>query len=192
MNIIPQGKKLILVSKSPRRKALLQEMGIQFEARTKPTEESYPKELQGAEIAEFLAHKKALALADEISENEIILSSDTVVWCDNTSLEKAKNEEEAAQMLRFLSGKTHQVITGVCLLSMAKTEIFSDTVEVTFKKLTESEIKYYIQTSKPFDKAGAYGIQEWIGMIGISEIEGSYFTVMGLPTHLVYQRLQYF
>ncbi len=192
MNIVPKEKTLILASKSPRRKALLEEMGIPFTAKSKPTEEDYPKHLKGADIAEFLAHKKALAFADEITENEIVLSSDTVVWCDSKSLEKAKTESEAAEMLRFLSGKKHHVITGVCLFSTLKTETFSDAVEVTFKTLTEKEIKHYINTCKPFDKAGAYGIQEWIGMIGISEIKGSYFTVMGLPTHLVYHRLQNF
>jgi septum formation protein len=192
MNIVPAGKTLILASKSPRRKALLQDMGIPFEARSKSVEEVYPPQLKGAEIAEYLAHLKARAFAEELTDKEIVLSSDTVVWCNNTSLAKAHNKAEAATMLSTLSGKSHQVITGVCLLSKQKTAVFSDTTTVHFNTLEEAEIEHYIQTYEPFDKAGAYGIQEWIGMIGIQRIEGSYFTVMGLPTHLVYQKLRSF
>lgn len=192
MNILPPGKTLILASKSPRRKALLQDMGIPFEARSKSVEELYPPHLKGAAIAEFLAHLKAQAFADELADNEIVLCSDTVVWSENTSLAKAQNKTEAANMLRALSGKSHQVITGVCLMSKHKTEVFSDTTLVQFKTLSAEEITHYIEHYSPFDKAGAYGIQEWIGMIGIQSIQGSYFTVMGLPTHLVYEKLRAF
>jgi septum formation protein len=186
------SKNLILASKSPRRKALLDAMGFSFETRSKETAEDYPTHLQASEIAEYLAQKKALAFKDELKPNEIILSSDTVVWCEGKSLEKASNAKEAAEMLRFLSGKQHAVITGVCLYSLEKTVLFSDTVNVHFRALTEQEIQHYIGAYQPFDKAGAYGIQEWIGMIGIERIEGSYFTVMGLPTHLVYAELNKF
>lgn len=192
MNILPTGYSLILASKSPRRKALLEALGLPFEARSKEVEESYPTSLKGAEIATFLAHKKAQAFADEIEEGEIVLSSDTVVWCDGISLAKAENKDEAHAMLKALSGKSHEVITGVCLFSKNKTELFSDTTVVHFNTLDEEMIAHYIEHYEPFDKAGAYGIQEWIGMVGIRSIEGSFFTVMGLPTHLVFNRLRNF
>ncbi len=192
MNLLPPGKKLILASKSPRRKALLEEMGIPFEARTKEVEEDYPENLEGAQIAEYLARKKAKAFRNEIAKNEVVLSSDTVVWCTGRSLAKARDAEEAAQMLRMLSNRSHEVITAVCLYAQHRIVVFSDKTVVHFNRLKEEDIQYYIRHFKPFDKAGAYGIQEWIGMVGIRAIEGSYFTVMGLPTHLVFERLRHF
>lgn len=192
MQFLPQGKKLVLASKSPRRQQLLRDLGFSFEVRTKVVDESHPASLNGVEIAEFLAAKKAMAFNGELAENEILLTSDTVVWCDGEHLAKAKNEDEAATMLRKMSGRSHEVITGVCLLSQDKEIVFSDTTKVFFQKLTEDEIHYYIENFKPYDKAGAYGIQEWIGMWAIEKIEGSFFTVMGLPTHLVAKELRRF
>lgn len=192
MNMLPNGYKLVLASKSPRRKELLSNMHIPFTIRTKSVEEVYPRSLQGAAIAEYLAELKAKAFTKELAKNELVLTSDTVVWSNKTSLAKASNKTEAKTMLQALSGTTHQVITGVCLHATHKTTTFSDSTSVTFKTLTQQEIDFYVNNFLPFDKAGAYGIQEWIGMIGIERIEGSYFTVMGLPTHLVYKHLMHF
>ncbi len=192
MQFLPEGKKLVLASKSPRRQQLLSDLGFTFEVRTKEVDESHSPHLKGVEIAEHLAAKKAEAFRGELAANEILLTSDTVVWCDGAHLAKAKNEEEASAMLHKISGRTHEVITGVCLFSQDKEVVFSDTTKVFFGELTEEEINYYIQNFKPFDKAGAYGIQEWIGMWAIEKIEGSFFTVMGLPTHLVAQELKAF
>lgn len=192
MQLIPEPFKLVLGSKSPRRQQLLRDMGYTFELRTADTDESHPADLDGVEIAETLAVKKAEALQATLADNEIVLCSDTVVWCNHEHLAKAENEEEARKMLRSLSGHSHGVITGVCLLSTGHREVFSDVVKVYFNELEEEQIDHYIQRYQPYDKAGAYGIQEWIGMIGIPKIEGSYFTVMGLPTHLIHPRLQAF
>ncbi|MGB0178354.1 MAG: Maf family nucleotide pyrophosphatase [Owenweeksia sp.] len=192
MQIIPQGKKLVLASKSPRRQELLRQMGLEFSVRSQSIEETYPEELEGSAIAEYLAVRKAHALAGSLAQDEILLTSDTVVWCEGRSLEKAKDGVEAYRMLRKLSGKRHEVITAVCLQSSGNQEVFSDTVRVYFRQLTDEDIHYYISHFRPFDKAGAYGIQEWIGMTAITAIEGSFFTVMGLPTHLIYERLPLF
>ena len=192
MRIIPAGKKLVLASKSPRRQELLKQMGLEFSVRIQSIEETYPEGLEGSAIAEYLAGQKADALSATLRPDEILLTSDTVVWCSGKSLEKAADEAEAYRMLKQLSGKKHEVITAVCLQSTGHREIFSDTVRVHFRELSDEDIRYYIQTCKPFDKAGAYGIQEWIGMTGITAIEGSFFTVMGLPTHLIYERLPLF
>ncbi len=192
MQFLPKGKKLVLASKSPRRQQLLTDLGYTFEVRTKEVDESHSIDFNGEEIAQFLATKKAQAFKDELAENEILLTSDTVVWCDGEHLAKAKNAQEATHMLNKLSGRAHEVITGVCLLSHDKQLAFSDTTKVFFRELSEDEIQYYIQNFKPFDKAGAYGIQEWIGMWAIEKIEGSFFTVMGLPTHLVAKELREF
>lgn len=192
MMFLPEGKKLILASKSPRRQQLLRDLGYDFEIRTRSVDESHPAGMQGRQIAEFLAAKKASAFEGELAKGEIILTSDTVVWCDGEHLAKAGDEEHARQMLHQLSGKSHEVISGVCLMSQDHKEVFSDTTRVLFRDLTEEEIDYYITRFRPYDKAGAYGIQEWIGMRAIMGIEGSYFTVMGLPTHLIYEKLQKF
>ncbi len=192
MKIIPTGKKLILGSKSPRRQQLLKELGLQFEVRTKEVKENYPQHLKGFEIAEFLAEKKSNAFLSSLDENEIVLTSDTVVWCNGESLEKARNEEEALQMLMKISGKTHEVITGVCLQSLDKKIVFHDTVKVHFMEMSRKTMEYYVQNYQPFDKAGAYGIQEWLGMVAIKGIEGSFFTVMGLPTHRILEKIPLF
>ncbi len=192
MHIIPPGQKLVLGSKSPRRQELLRKMGLEFEIRTQSVTENYPADLQGSAIAEYLAALKSDALLPTLADDEILLTSDTVVWCAGKSLEKAADAEEAYRMIRQLSGRQHEVITAVCLQSKNRKEVFSDTVKVYFRELTDAEIHYYIQNFKPYDKAGAYGIQEWIGMTGITAIEGSFFTVMGLPTHLIFQKLALF
>ncbi len=181
---------LILGSKSPRRKELLEALGLSFKQVNIDVDEIYPDSLEGAEIAEFLACLKARGYS-ELAENELLICSDTVVWCNNESLAKAKDADEAKAMLEKLSySKTHEVISAICLKTKDFEIVFSDSCKVEFKELSKEEIEYYINTFQPYDKAGAYGIQEWIGMIGIQKIEGSYFTVMGLPTHLLYQNLK--
>ncbi|MDC6364470.1 MULTISPECIES: Maf family nucleotide pyrophosphatase [Flavobacteriaceae] len=183
------GLHLILGSGSPRRKMFLEEMGLDFEVRPKSVEEVYPEHLQGQEISEYLAQLKASVFITELKPNDIVLTSDTVVWYNNMSLAKAANKEEAFEMLKILSGDWHEVITSVCLTSSSEQKTVSANTWVKFKDFTDDEIHYYIDSCQPFDKAGAYGIQEWIGMIGISEIKGPYTNVVGLPTHLVYQTL---
>ena len=182
---------LILASKSPRRQQLLQEAGFDFEVRTKEVEETYSQDLSFQDIPTYLARKKAKALLPEINK-EIIISSDTIVVCDEIVLGKPQNAQHASRMLQILSGRKHQVITGVSLMSRTKEVTFLDTTTVIFKTLTQGEIDYYISNFKPYDKAGSYGIQEWIGMIGITSISGSYFTVVGLPIHLLYKALMAF
>lgn len=183
--------KIILASGSPRRHQFFKDLHLPFEVRLHPVEEVYPPELKREEIALYLAELKAAAFND-LQENELLITSDTVVWCDGESLAKAADAAEARKMLHKLSGKTHEVITGVCFKTLDKTEVFSDTTLVTFRGLTSTEIEFYIDQYAPFDKAGAYGIQEWIGLMGVERIEGSYFNVMGLPTHLVYRVLKEF
>jgi len=184
-----KGKKIILGSGSPRRKMFLEELGLDFEVRPKSVEEIYPEKLQGKEISEFLAKLKATPFKEEIESDQIVITSDTVVWHNNVSLAKAANKTEAFEMLRTLSGDWHQVITSVCFTTKGSQKTVSAITKVKLKDLTDDEINYYIETCQPFDKAGAYGIQEWIGMIGITEIQGSYTNVVGLPTDLVYQTL---
>jgi len=184
------SKKLILASQSPRRKELLKGLGFDFEVRIKDTNEDFPQNLDPSEVAGFLSAKKAEAFASEINPNEIVLTSDTVVILDGKILGKPANEEEAFEMLSALSGKTHHVTTGITFLTLEKELTLSDTAKVFFKELSRQEIEYYISNFKPFDKAGAYGIQEWIGFVGVQKIEGSYFTVMGLPIHMVYDVLK--
>nr|WP_299346089.1 Maf family nucleotide pyrophosphatase [Allomuricauda sp.] len=181
--------RLILGSGSPRRKKFLEDMGLQFEVRKKSVEEIYPAHLKGEEISRYLAVLKATPFIPELEDNDILLTSDTVVWHKNISLAKAEDEKEATEMLKILSGDWHEVITSVCLTTSSNQKTVSATTWVKFKVFSEEEIQYYIETCKPFDKAGAYGIQEWLGMIGISEIKGSYTNVVGLPTHLVYKTL---
>lgn len=187
-----QHKHIILGSKSPRRKELLEGLAIPFETRTKEVDESFPNDIEQNKVAKFLAEKKCSAFVNELKENDIIITSDTIVLCDGEILGKPKDEQNAFEMLTKLSGTSHQVITGVCIKSAKKTVLFSDTTKVWFKPLTPEEIKYYIKYHKPFDKAGSYGIQEWIGYIGIEKIEGTYFNVMGLPVNLLYEKLQDF
>lgn len=184
-----KGKKIILGSGSPRRKMFLEELGLDFEVRPKSVDEIYPEKLQGQEISEYLAKLKATPFKSELEPNQIVITSDTVVWHNKTSLAKAANKTEAFEMLRTLSGDWHQVITSVCFTTKDAQKTVSGITRVKLKDFTDDEIHYYIETCQPFDKAGAYGIQEWIGMIGITEIQGSYTNVVGLPTDLVYQTL---
>ena len=182
---------LILSSNSPRRKELLAGLDIPFEVRViEDIDESYPDSLPTGEIAEYIAQKKAAAY--EVGNDEVLITADTIVVRDDQILGKPADAEEAKQMLHSLSGKTHHVITGVCLKSCDKQRHFSVISEVTFKTLAEEEINYYVETYKPFDKAGAYGIQEWIGYIGVTGLSGSYFNVMGLPVQRIYEELKKF
>ena len=180
---------LILASASPRRRQLLEEAGLRFRAATVDFNEVWPADLRGREIAEFLAEGKAAAWNEDISPGQIIITADTVVWCHDTVLGKPADAEEAAQFLRMLSGCEHEVITGICLVSSDKKVTFSVTTRVTFRELSDEEIIYYIENYKPLDKAGAYGIQEWIGLRGITRIEGSYYNVVGMPVSELYSRL---
>ncbi|WP_291870395.1 Maf-like protein [Maribacter sp.] len=184
-----EGFKVILASGSPRRQQFFKELNIPFEIRLKDVDEIYPDTLQGAEISDYLAILKASPQKEEIVEKEILITSDTVVWHNKESLAKAANANEAYEMLRKLSGEWHQVITSVCFTTSEKQIVVNHTTKVKFKELNDKEIWYYIENFKPFDKAGAYGIQEWIGLIAIEEIQGSYTNVVGLPTQLVYDTL---
>jgi septum formation protein len=187
---IPDSWHFILASRSPRREQLLKELGLNFDIVIKDFQEDYPVSLSGAAIAEYLAHNKALQYIDEISDNDIVITADTIVWCSNKVLDKPSGYKEAVDILHAISGKTHDVITGVTFLSNHGEHTFSETTKVTFDYLTDEEINYYVQKFEPFDKAGAYGIQEWIGLTGIISIEGSYFNVMGLPVQKLYSELK--
>ena len=184
-----KDKKIILGSGSPRRKMFLEELGIDFEVQPKSVEEIYPEELRGGEISKYLAKLKATPFMNDLEDNQIVITSDTVVWHNGVSLAKAANHDEAFKMLRTLSGDWHEVISSVCFTSKHFQKTVSGVTKVKLKDFSDDEINYYIETCQPFDKAGAYGIQEWIGMIGISEIQGSYNNVVGLPTDLVYETL---
>ncbi len=189
LNAILKNHQLVLASASPRRQRFFRDMGLDFEIRLKPVEEVYPKELKGSAISDYLAELKASAFKETLSPNEILVTSDTVVWHNNKSLAKAKNAEEAFTMLKTLSGDWHEVITSICLTAKDVQKTVHSTTQVKFRELKHEEIHFYIENYKPFDKAGAYGIQEWIGLIGIEKIEGSYANVVGLPTHLLYETL---
>ena len=184
-----QSVHLILASGSPRRQQFFKELGLDFEIRLKEIEEIYPTHLQAAEITDYLAELKANAFSDELKANDILVTSDTIVWHHNECLGKPKDYQDAFLMLQKLSGSTHQVITSVCLKTSQKSETFHAITKVTFKPLSDDEIKYYLENYQPFDKAGSYAIQEWIGYIGITKIEGSYTNVVGMPMQLVYDKL---
>lgn len=184
-----KNKKIILGSASPRRQELLKLLGVDVEIRVGNTDESYQANLFPEKIAEFLAIQKSDALKNTIKANEILITADTIVVKKGKILNKPKDEQEAFEMLSFLSDDMHEVITGVCISNNEKKEVFSVNTKVFFKKLTKQEIDFYIKEYKPFDKAGAYGIQEWIGLIGIKRITGSYFNVVGLPIAKLYQKL---
>lgn len=188
-----EGYQVVLASNSPRRKELLGGLGISFEVRTlQDIDESYPDTLRGEEIPMYVSAKKAEAYRQTMAENELIITADTVV-CDNgIVLGKPKDKAEAKQMLQQLSGHAHEVITGVSIVTQEKTVQFASTSKVFFSALTDEEIDYYINVYQPFDKAGAYGIQEWIGFVGVTRIEGSYFNVMGLPIQRLYTELKQF
>ena len=184
---------IILASKSPRRQELLRGMGVDFEILTKETPENYPADLPLDEVPKYLSLQKSLAFNDnELPADYLLITSDTVVICEGEILGKPKNREDATRMLQLLSGKTHHVVTGVTVRSAKKTESFAVRSNVTFAQLDDEEIDYYIEHCKPFDKAGAYGIQEWIGYVGICGLEGSFYNVMGLPTRKLYQCLKDF
>ena len=183
---------ITLGSASPRRKQLLAELAIEFSIKTTQKEEEYPQNLDGAEIAEFLAKQKAEVISKELTGNYLLITADTIVIQNNEILHKPKDKDEAQIILQNLSGKSHKVISGVCIKSAKKEVVFSSETEVTFNKLSEDEILYYIDNFKPFDKAGSYGIQQWIGYIGIEKIKGSYNNVVGLHTAELYQKLKLF
>jgi septum formation protein len=184
--------RIILASQSPRRQQLLTELGLQFDVVIREYDEVYPDGLKGEEIAEYIAHEKAASFKNEIHENEIVIAADTIVWCNKKVLGKPSNREDAARIIREISGNTHEVITGVSFLSTFGSLTFSESTRVTFEVLSEEDIYFYIDNYKPFDKAGAYGIQEWIGIAACSHIDGSYFNVVGLPVQRLYKELQKF
>ena len=179
---------IILASGSPRRQAFFKELNIDFKIQVLPVEENFPENLSKAEITDYLAKLKASAFKN-LSDSDILITSDTIVWKDEKALNKPENASDAKRMLQALSGQMHEVITSVCFTSKNFQLTVNDTTKVWFRPLSEAEIEYYITNYKPFDKAGSYGIQEWIGYIGIEKIEGCYFNVMGLPTRLVYKTL---
>lgn len=181
--------KIILASGSPRRQQFFKDLNLDFEIRLKDIPEIYPDNLKAAQITNFLAELKANAFDGEITEKEVLITSDTIVWLNDQALGKPKDYEDAFRILKLLSNTTHEVITSVCFKTNAKIETIHDVTSVTFAELSDDAIRYYIDNFKPFDKAGAYGIQEWIGLIGISKIEGSYTNVVGLPTESVYRYL---
>lgn len=180
---------IILASGSPRRQQFFKDLDLPFNIQLKEIEEIYPKELKGSEITDYLADLKSKAFDTSLADDDLLITSDTIVWMDGSALGKPKDKADAFQMLQHLSGKMHQVITSVSIKNNNFQVIFHDTTAVYFKHLSREEIKYYIEKNAPFDKAGSYGIQEWIGYIGIDRIEGSYFNVMGLPVHKLYKEL---
>ena len=184
---------IILASKSPRRQELLRGMGVEFSIMTKETDESFPPEMPLDEVPKYLSLQKSLAFNEnELPADYLLITSDTVVICESEILGKPKDKADAVRMLQLLSGKTHHVVTGVTVRSAEKTESFAVRSNVTFAELDAEEIDYYIEHCKPYDKAGAYGIQEWIGYVGISGLEGSFYNVMGLPTRKLYGVLKAF
>jgi septum formation protein len=179
---------IILASSSPRRQQFFRELDLDFIIQIKEVEEIYPKELEGTEITDFLADLKSKPFTN-LSKNDLLITSDTIVWLHDKALGKPKNKDEAFTMLKELSGKKHEVITSISIKSVAFQKIINDITTVYFKEITDEEINYYVKNYKPFDKAGAYGIQEWLGFIAIHKMEGSYFNVVGLPIHKLYKEL---
>ena len=182
--------KIILASGSPRRQQFFRDLDLDFEIRLKETEEVYPPNLIEEDITNYLAVLKSDAFEGELKNNEILITSDTIVWHDNKALGKPKDYEDAFLMLQSLSNKTHKVITSVCFKTIDTINVISETTLVTFHPISDEQIKYYLDHYRPFDKAGSYGIQEWIGFVGVAKIEGSYPNVMGLPVDKVFQHLQ--
>lgn len=183
------SKPLILASNSPRRKEIMHNAGFEFSVKVIPTDEAFPADMPVEEVPAFLARNKAECFRATLN-NEIVLCADTVVVVEDEIINKPNDVEDARRMLRLLSNRMHRVITGVCIMTDAETFTFVDITQVSFKALSEWEIEYYIHKCQPFDKAGSYGVQDFIGMIGIDKIEGSFYTVMGLPIHRVYQELE--
>ncbi|TDN87898.1 septum formation protein [Salegentibacter sp. 24] len=184
-----KNKEIILASGSPRRQQLFKDLDIPFRSDVRPVKEVCPAYLKKQEITDFLAQLKAEAFQNELQSNQILITSDTIVYNDNSAMGKPETLAQAKDMLESLSGKTHSVFTSVCFSTHQGQSTVNCETKVTFKELTSEEINYYVENFKPFDKAGGYAIQEWIGLIGITNIEGSYFNVVGLPTHLVYNEL---
>ena len=183
--------KVVLASNSPRRKELLSGLGIDYEVKTLPDiDESFPEGLSEVETATYIARAKADVYRNIMQPDELIITADTIVWLDGEVMGKPVDEEDARRMLRALSGKTHQVITGVCLTTIDSQKAFATVTDVTFCHLSEEEIDYYVERYRPMDKAGSYGIQEWIGFVGVESISGSYFNVMGLPIQRLYTELK--
>ena len=183
-----KNKNIILASGSPRRQELFKELGLDFSIQVKEVEEVFPSSLKESAITNYLAELKAAAFID-LAENDIVITADTIVWLNNKAIEKPKDKQHAIEMLKELSGKGHKVITSICIKTFDSQKVFYNETMVYFKALTIEEIFYYVEKFEPFDKAGAYGIQEWIGFIGVTKIEGSYFNVMGLPVHKLYEEL---
>lgn len=184
---------IVLASNSPRRKELLQRMGVNFKVRTLfGIDESYPDSLRGEDIVCYISRNKAKAYQSSMAPNELLITADTIVYVDGEVMGKPKNAEQAKEMLHKLSGKTHQVITGVTIVTAKRTENLGVTSQVKFTNITDEEINFYVDNYLPFDKAGAYGIQEWIGIVAVEEIKGSYFNVVGLPVQRLYQKLKTF
>ena len=180
---------IILASQSPRRIKFFNELDIKFRSIKLDFDESYPNNLSAEQITDFIANKKASYYSELLNKNTIVVTSDTIVWLNGKAIGKPKNNKNAKEILLTLSGKTHKVITSFCIKTLESKKIINETTEVTFKHLTEKEIDFYISNNKVLDKAGAYGIQDWIGYIGIININGTYNNVMGLPTHLLYKEL---
>lgn len=182
---------IILASNSPRRKELLGGLGVRYEVKTLPDiDETFPEGMDGVEIPAYIAREKAAAYRPMMQADELIITADTIVWLDGEVMGKPKDEADARRMLHALSGQTHQVITGVCLTTFENQKSFATVTDVTFAKLTDEEIDYYVEKYRPMDKAGSYGIQEWIGFVGVESISGSYFNVMGLPIQRLYTELK--
>lgn len=190
LNDLLKNHRLILGSGSPRRQRFLEEMNIPFTKIVKEVEEVYPTELKHAEITDYLVKLKAEPFLEELQPNDLLFTCDTIVWHQNKMLGKPKDQNQAIEMIASMSGQTHEVISSICFTNPEFQVLKNSVTKVTFEMLTDYEIEYYVNQFKPFDKAGAYGIQEWIGMIGISKIEGSYENVVGLPTQLFYSTLQ--
>ena len=185
-----EGKHIILASGSPRRQQFFLDLNLKFEIRLKEIKEIYPNHLAAAEIPNFLAELKANAFKDELDDSDILITSDTIVWLDNKALGKPTDYDDAVKMLREMSGKMHEVITSVCFMTKSSSSLISETTKVYFNRLTDEEIDYYVSTFQPYDKAGAYGIQDWIGLVAVAKIEGSYANVMGMPVDKVYNYLK--
>lgn len=184
-----KSKHIILASSSPRRQELIKGLGLAFEIRIKPVKEEYPDRLRHFEISDYLAQLKSMPFVAELKPNDILITSDTIVWFNNKALGKPIDTNEAFQMLKSLSGHTHEVITSVCFKSVDSQKTINSITKVTFKSLSDDELWYYINTNSVLDKAGAYGIQDWIGQVGVTKIEGSYFNVMGFPMDKIYNTL---
>lgn len=182
--------RILLGSKSPRRKQIISDLGLDFEIVDIHADEDFPDTLQPEWVAPFLAEKKSFCFESEIKKNEILLTADTVVILDNKVLNKPRDTREAREMLNKLSGKEHKVVTGVCMRNLNKKEVFADVSTVQFNALSDDDISYYIETSHPFDKAGSYGIQDWIGLSHIQSVKGSYFNIVGLPSHRIIESLK--